>query len=256
MLPGTHNAESSAVLRNDASGNYFDDCRFAILFLLREQKCSYGLPVGMFSLRKHNSKDNWTRIFTDERVGRVSIARMGCLWPASLPEFRGKAPLRYLACNCEQERFPAELGQRSRSAKRWPMRAIEIRPTRSQKGANPWKSASSMRFPIISLILGLNNYEISCRCFPSTPMTGTMRPDRSPFARRAEVCSQVVCGRPALSQPDQLWQRRGFIFPIWKTHDRAEVSTFPRFLPDLYRLWQAVKDPEINRQCSLAKKLQ
>ncbi len=40
---------------------------------------------------------------------------------------------------------------------------------------------------------------------------------------------------------------------IWKTHDRAEVSTFPKFLPDLYRLWQAVKDPTINRQCSLAK---
>ncbi len=41
---------------------------------------------------------------------------------------------------------------------------------------------------------------------------------------------------------------------IWKAHDRAEVSTFPKFLPDLYRLWQAVKDPAINRQCSLAKK--
>ena len=40
---------------------------------------------------------------------------------------------------------------------------------------------------------------------------------------------------------------------IWKKHDRAEVSTFPRFLPDLYRMWQAVKDPSINRQCSLAK---
>jgi succinate dehydrogenase/fumarate reductase flavoprotein subunit len=40
---------------------------------------------------------------------------------------------------------------------------------------------------------------------------------------------------------------------IWKAHDRAEVSTFPGFLPDLYRLWQAVKDPAINRQCSLAK---
>jgi succinate dehydrogenase/fumarate reductase flavoprotein subunit len=41
---------------------------------------------------------------------------------------------------------------------------------------------------------------------------------------------------------------------IWKKHDRAEVSTFPSFLPDLYRLWQTVKDPAINRQCSLAKK--
>ena len=40
---------------------------------------------------------------------------------------------------------------------------------------------------------------------------------------------------------------------IWKEHDRAEVSTFPQFLPDLYKLWQAVKDPAINRQCSLAK---
>jgi succinate dehydrogenase / fumarate reductase flavoprotein subunit len=40
---------------------------------------------------------------------------------------------------------------------------------------------------------------------------------------------------------------------IWKSHDRAEVSTFPRFLPDLYRLWQAVKDPAINRQCSLSR---
>jgi succinate dehydrogenase/fumarate reductase flavoprotein subunit len=40
---------------------------------------------------------------------------------------------------------------------------------------------------------------------------------------------------------------------IWKKHDRAEVSTFPTFLPDLYRLWQAVKDPTINRQCCLSR---
>ena len=42
---------------------------------------------------------------------------------------------------------------------------------------------------------------------------------------------------------------------IWKAHNRAEVSTFPHFLPDLYRLWQRVKDPAINRQCSLARNL-
>jgi succinate dehydrogenase / fumarate reductase, flavoprotein subunit len=41
---------------------------------------------------------------------------------------------------------------------------------------------------------------------------------------------------------------------IWKTHDRSEVSTFPKFLPDLYKLWQTVKDPTINRQCSLKSK--
>jgi hypothetical protein len=41
---------------------------------------------------------------------------------------------------------------------------------------------------------------------------------------------------------------------IWKMHDRSEVATFQSFLPDLYRLWQAVKDPTINRQCSLKKK--
>jgi len=41
---------------------------------------------------------------------------------------------------------------------------------------------------------------------------------------------------------------------IWKKHDKAEVSTFPNFLPDLYRIWQAVKDPEINRQCSLKRR--
>ncbi|MEJ2244658.1 MAG: FAD-binding protein [Acidobacteriota bacterium] len=40
---------------------------------------------------------------------------------------------------------------------------------------------------------------------------------------------------------------------IWKIHDRAEVSTFPNFLPDLYKLWQVVKDSAINRQCSLKK---
>ncbi|MEJ2110718.1 MAG: FAD-dependent oxidoreductase [Acidobacteriota bacterium] len=40
---------------------------------------------------------------------------------------------------------------------------------------------------------------------------------------------------------------------IWKRHNRAEVSTFPNFLPDLYRIWQTVKDPKINRQCSLSK---
>jgi hypothetical protein len=38
---------------------------------------------------------------------------------------------------------------------------------------------------------------------------------------------------------------------IWKAHDRAEVSRFPAFLPDFYRLWQDVKDPTINRQCDL-----
>jgi succinate dehydrogenase/fumarate reductase flavoprotein subunit len=43
---------------------------------------------------------------------------------------------------------------------------------------------------------------------------------------------------------------------IWKRHDRAEVATFPSFLPDLHRLWQSVKDPTINRQCSLKKKSQ
>jgi succinate dehydrogenase/fumarate reductase flavoprotein subunit len=44
-------------------------------------------------------------------------------------------------------------------------------------------------------------------------------------------------------------------FPeIWKTHDRSEVANFPSFLPDLYRLWQVVKDPTINRQCSLKTK--
>jgi succinate dehydrogenase/fumarate reductase flavoprotein subunit len=41
---------------------------------------------------------------------------------------------------------------------------------------------------------------------------------------------------------------------IWKAHDRAEVSRFPAFLPDFYRLWQAVKDPAINRQCNLTVK--
>jgi succinate dehydrogenase / fumarate reductase flavoprotein subunit len=41
---------------------------------------------------------------------------------------------------------------------------------------------------------------------------------------------------------------------VWKMHDRSEVATFPRFLPDLYRLWQVVKDPTINRQCSLKTK--
>jgi hypothetical protein len=40
---------------------------------------------------------------------------------------------------------------------------------------------------------------------------------------------------------------------IWAKHDRAEVSTFPTFLPDLYRLWQVVKDPTINRQCCLSR---
>ena len=41
---------------------------------------------------------------------------------------------------------------------------------------------------------------------------------------------------------------------IWKAHDRSEVATFPSFLPDLYRLWQVVKDQAINRQCSLKVK--
>jgi len=36
-------------------------------------------------------------------------------------------------------------------------------------------------------------------------------------------------------------------------HLRSEAKRFSEFLPGLYKLWQAVKDPEINRQCSLKR---
>jgi hypothetical protein len=42
----------------------------------------------------------------------------------------------------------------------------------------------------------------------------------------------------------------------WRTHNIAEVSTFKAFLPALWGIWQAVPDPEINRQCSLKIKKQ
>jgi hypothetical protein len=37
-------------------------------------------------------------------------------------------------------------------------------------------------------------------------------------------------------------------------HNKDEISNFPKFLPQLYQMWRAVKDPEINRQCSLRVK--
>jgi hypothetical protein len=37
----------------------------------------------------------------------------------------------------------------------------------------------------------------------------------------------------------------------WRVHNIAEVSTFKAFLPALWGIWQAVPDPNINRQCSL-----
>ncbi len=37
----------------------------------------------------------------------------------------------------------------------------------------------------------------------------------------------------------------------WIAHNKAEVSTFKEFLPALYKMWQVVDDPAINRQCSL-----
>jgi hypothetical protein len=38
--------------------------------------------------------------------------------------------------------------------------------------------------------------------------------------------------------------------PGWPAHNVAEVSTFKDFLPALWRLWQAVSDPAINRRSS------
>jgi hypothetical protein len=37
----------------------------------------------------------------------------------------------------------------------------------------------------------------------------------------------------------------------WRSHNIAEVSAFPKFLPALWMIWRAVSDPAINRQCSL-----
>jgi hypothetical protein len=34
-------------------------------------------------------------------------------------------------------------------------------------------------------------------------------------------------------------------------HQHGEVGTFKDFLPELYKMWQVVKDPTVNRQCSL-----
>lgn len=40
----------------------------------------------------------------------------------------------------------------------------------------------------------------------------------------------------------------------WARHNQAEVSNLPGFLPQLYRMWQVIKDPAINRRCSLKVK--
>jgi hypothetical protein len=37
----------------------------------------------------------------------------------------------------------------------------------------------------------------------------------------------------------------------WRSHNIAEASAFPKFLPALWTIWRAVSDPTINRQCSL-----
>ncbi|MBN2558496.1 MAG: hypothetical protein JXB33_07075 [Clostridia bacterium] len=37
----------------------------------------------------------------------------------------------------------------------------------------------------------------------------------------------------------------------WNVHNVAEVSTFKDFLPSLWKIWQAVPDPAINRKVSL-----
>jgi hypothetical protein len=34
----------------------------------------------------------------------------------------------------------------------------------------------------------------------------------------------------------------------WYSHNIAEVGTFKDFLPALWRIWQAVSDPAINRK--------
>jgi hypothetical protein len=37
----------------------------------------------------------------------------------------------------------------------------------------------------------------------------------------------------------------------WAKHNKSEVKTFPDFLPQLYKIWQVVKDPAINVPCCL-----
>jgi len=40
----------------------------------------------------------------------------------------------------------------------------------------------------------------------------------------------------------------------WIRHAKSELSRFSEFLPELYKLWQVVEDPDINRQCCLKQK--
>jgi hypothetical protein len=37
-------------------------------------------------------------------------------------------------------------------------------------------------------------------------------------------------------------------------HNKEENANFPKFLPQLYQMWQAVKDPKINRQSNFRVK--
>jgi hypothetical protein len=77
-----------------------------------------------------------------------------------------------------------------------PMRAIEIRPTRSQKGENPWKSASPMQFSIISLILGLNNYIAEGIGMPFRKYDMTLPAGRRTFNEQFSEEDLVIVGLP------------------------------------------------------------
>lgn len=46
------------------------------------------------------------------------------------------------------------------------------------------------------------------------------------------------------------WVPEGF-GENWPKHNKAEMSTFPDFLPQLYKVWQVVKDPAFNVPCCL-----
>jgi succinate dehydrogenase/fumarate reductase flavoprotein subunit len=84
--------------------------------------------------------------------------------------------------------------------------------------------------------------------------TGIMPPDD-------KVVGYVVHQYEAAPYGTKLKSTSRMLIPLppgadegWRRHATKEAERFPQFLPELYRLWQVVKDPNINRQASMKRK--
>jgi hypothetical protein len=79
---------------------------------------------------------------------------------------------------------------------------------------------------------------------------GPISPDNKPQAYLLHQYEATSYGTRMRSTLRSLEPRPPEAGDAWARHNKSEIGRFPDFLPQLYRLWQAVKDPAINRQCS------